>query len=165
MSRVRSSSRCSMRLSRSSWPTGRTTPIVRPAALSGIGARGGLILAARLAGYHLGLRRGGVELRARRTLLGGPDRVAVLVVVLVLAGDGVLELAHARPELPAEAGEPLGAEDDEHDEEDDPQLERSDARHTRKCTAERPRADHHECRRASSLRDAPRHKALAPGGR
>src|SRR4051794_22003866 len=108
MSRVRSSSRCSMRLSRSSWPTGRTTPIRAPVALSGVGARGGLILPARLAGDHLGLRRGGIELGAGRTLRGRVHGLAIVVAVLVLAGDRVLELAHARAELPAEAGKPLG---------------------------------------------------------
>src|SRR3954451_4860016 len=116
MSRVRSSSRCSMRLRRSSWPPGRTTPIARPPLPSGIGAGGGLILPARLAGAHLGLRRRGAELGAGPTLLGGADRVAILVVVLVLAGDGVLDLAHARPELLAETGKPLRAKDDEPDE-------------------------------------------------
>src|SRR3954453_17729680 len=162
MSRERSSSRWSTRLRRSSWPTGRTRPVPgwRP---PGIGARGGLVLAARLAGDDLGLSGGRIELGRRRPLRRRLQ--PVVVVVLVLARDRVLELAHARPELPAQAGEPLRAEDDENDEEDDPQLEGSDARHTRKCTAEWARADQGERRRASSVREARRRKARGPDGR
>ena len=46
-----------------------------------------------------------------------PGRVVVvlMVVITVLAGDGVLELAHARAELTPERGQPLGTEDDQHD--------------------------------------------------
>src|SRR5215217_8703802 len=107
MSRVRSSSRWSMRLRRSSWPIGRTTPIEgqRRRGLR-IGARGGLILAACFARHDLGLSRGRIDLCARRTLRRRGDRVAlvlVVVLVLVLAGDRVLELAHARAELPTQA--------------------------------------------------------------
>src|SRR4051812_42190138 len=152
-----------MRLRRSSWPTGRTTPMAR-AALSGVRARGGLVLPARLAGDDFGLGRGRVELGGRRALRGRLDLVPV-VVVLVLARDRVLELAHPRAELPAEAGKPLRAEDEEDDQQEDRQLEGSNARHTRKCTAECRRADHPELQRASSLRDAPMRKARGPDGR
>src|SRR4051794_4047486 len=98
MSRVRSSSRCSTRLSRSSWPTGRRRDIAarRPRS-GGVRARGGLVLRARLAGHDLGLGGGGVEVLVAYRLVA--THVLVVVVALVLAGDRVLELAHAGPEL------------------------------------------------------------------
>jgi hypothetical protein len=43
------------------------------------------------------------------------------------AGDRVLELAHARPELATEARQPLGPEDEEDDDEHDDELGRPDA--------------------------------------
>src|SRR3954468_14429024 len=86
--RVRSSSRCSTTVRRSSWVTGFSLAM---------GARFGLQL--------------------------------LVFLVLVLAGHGVLELAHAAPQRAPQAGEPLGPEDDEHDDEDDDQLEWADVRH------------------------------------
>ena len=55
---------------------------------------------------------------------GGDRPRAVVVGVLVLAGDRVLELAQARAERVAQAGQSLGAEDQQHDDEDDDELER-----------------------------------------
>src|SRR6185436_6629179 len=104
---------------------------------SGIGARGGLVLPARLAGHDLGFGRGRVDRGLLGAVGGLAERVAILVVVLVLAGDGVLELAHPGAELTAQPRKALGAEDDENDEEDDPQLERSDARHATNVLPER----------------------------
>src|SRR3954451_3671842 len=108
MSRVRSSSRCSMRLSRSSWPIGFATAI-RPGGLR-VRARGGLVLPARLASHDLGLRGRAIELRPPVRPRGLAERVAVLVVIVVvaaLARDGLLELAHAGAELAAQTGQPL----------------------------------------------------------
>src|SRR3712207_8719438 len=48
----------------------------------------------------------------------------LVVLVTAAAGDGVLELAHARAELAAEPRKALGAEDQEHDHQDDDQLGR-----------------------------------------
>src|SRR5689334_24895203 len=107
MSRLRSSSRWSTRLSRSSWPMGRRRRLKRaPECGSGVRARGGLVLRARLARHDLGLRGGAIEM-----LLAHGRLLAALVAVLVLAGDRVLELAHARAELPSEPRQALGAED------------------------------------------------------
>src|SRR5919201_1839690 len=121
MSRLRSSSRCSTRLSRSSWPIGRRRLKRAPGWRSGVRARGGLILRAALARHDLGIGGRTVEL-----LLAHGRLLATLVAVLVLAGQRVLELAHARAELAPEPGQALGPEDDEHDEQDDPQLEGAD---------------------------------------
>src|SRR4051794_23132631 len=107
ISRLRSSSRCSTRLRRSSWRIGRrvvATP--RPALLALLGDD---------------LVRGG----RRRLLLGAAERAGVVVLVR-LAGDRVLELAHARAELAAEGRQSLGTEDQKHDPEHDQQLEGPD---------------------------------------
>src|SRR4051794_13116924 len=97
MSRLRSSSRCSTRLSRSSWPIGRRRLKRAPGWRSGVRARGGLVLRARLARHDLGLGGRAIEvLLAHGGLLLAHGRLlAALVVVLVLAGQRVLELAHA----------------------------------------------------------------------
>src|SRR3954447_17243127 len=63
------------------------------------------------------------RLRHLRTLIGA----LVLVFVLGLAGQRVLELAHARAQGAPQAGQPLGPEDDEHDQQDDRELWDSDA--------------------------------------
>jgi hypothetical protein len=79
-----------------------------------------------------GLRLLGALVRDGLCRRGGPHDLArsvvvVLMVIAVLAGDGVLELAHARAQLPAEGGQPLGAEDDQHDDEHDHEFEWADA--------------------------------------
>ena len=56
-------------------------------------ARGGLVLRARLTRHHLGLGRR----RDRAPVDGRPASASGFVVVLVLAGDRVLELAHPGP--------------------------------------------------------------------
>src|SRR4051812_18302918 len=107
ISRLRSSSRCSTRLRRSSWRIGRRVVATPRAAL--------------LALLGDDLVRGG----RRRLLLGAAERACVVVLVR-LAGDGVLELAHARADLAAEARQSLGPEDQQHDPEHDQQLEGPD---------------------------------------
>src|SRR6478752_3081868 len=117
--RVRSSSRCSTIVRRSSWPTGRirdgVAVAIRPCSVL-FRARSGLVLRTRLTADDLGLGDRGLDGLAAV----GRAAVVVLVVVLrALAGDRVLELAHAGAELTPESREPLGAEDDQHDEQDD----------------------------------------------
>src|SRR5437773_1764474 len=120
MSRVRSSSRCSTMLSRSSYPTGRRRAMPPRTAQPGLrlGARGRALLALPVGRHDLGLV--GRVLERRRGALG--RLVVVAAVVLVLAGDGVLELAHPRAELAAEARKALGPKDEQHDHEDDHEL-------------------------------------------
>src|SRR4051812_40222368 len=125
MMRVRSSSRCSTRLSRSSWPIGRmrrATEGGAPTPLGGVGGLGG-------AGGRRLLVRRGRDGRGRRDgggLLGVP---LLELLVVVVAGHGVLELAHAAPERAAEVGQPLGPENQEHDDQDDDDLDGADVRH------------------------------------
>ena len=70
---------------------------------------------------------GGRELRC--------EAVVHRLVVVVLAGDRVLELAHALPERPAHLGQPLGPEDEQDDEEQDQDLPDTDAEgHGPNCT-------------------------------
>src|SRR3954468_8358658 len=114
-------------LRRSSWLTGRTTPI-RPAG-SGIAVRGGLVLATGLARDDLGLGRRGVELGRGRTLGSRRVELVGIVVVLALSGHRVLELAHAGSERPPELGQLLRSEDHDGDDQDDHQLEGSDVWH------------------------------------
>src|SRR4029453_4849740 len=68
-----------------------------------------------------------------------PERVPrpglLLVVVGPPAGEGLLELAHAGPELPPQAGKWLRTEDQEHAAEQDDQLEWSDVGHGAKGTS------------------------------
>src|SRR4051794_24569591 len=59
----------------------------------------------------------------------GLDRGALVVVVLGLAGERVLELAHALAERLAHLGQALRAQHDEGDGEDDDELHRADVRH------------------------------------
>src|SRR5207302_10270407 len=67
--------------------------------------------------------------------LAGRDRGRLLEVALlqlllvVLAGDRVLELARPTPQRPTQVGQPLGPEDQEHDYEDDDDLNGADVRH------------------------------------
>src|SRR4051812_41778315 len=111
MSRDRSSSRCSMRLSRSSWPTG-----LRSAVDAMRGPLGALV-------DVLGRRRRvGLAGRLRRRDL----RRLVVLVVLGLAGDAVLELPHPRAQLLAQARQSLGPEDQQDDEQYDAKFEGSD---------------------------------------
>src|SRR3954451_13210081 len=63
------------------------------------------------------------RLRHLRALIGA----LVVVCVLGLAGQRVLELAHAGAERAPQPGQPLGPEDDEHDQQDDRELWDSDA--------------------------------------
>ena len=91
-----------------------------------LGVSAGASFGASLAIVALGGR--GLDLRRLGGLRGLAERVRGLVV-LVLARDGVLELAHAGPELLPQAGEPLGPEDEEHDHQDDGELQRSDRGH------------------------------------
>src|ERR1700754_2181293 len=93
MIRTRSSVRCSTRLSRSSCPICR-----RAAAMLSRYA-----LTRRALADDLALERGRlgrVGLGERRADVG----VFLVVVVVVLAGDRILELAHAGAELAPEAG-------------------------------------------------------------
>src|SRR5215212_7580906 len=53
--------------------------------------------------------------------------VVLMVVITVLAGDGVLELAHPRAELAPERRQPLGTEHHQHDDEHDHEFEWADA--------------------------------------
>ena len=88
----------------------------RRSAGSGARGRAGRCLVGRGGGLvGLGLR----QLR----------RLVVLVLVLVGARDGLLELAHAGPQLLAEPGQALGPEDDQDDQQDDADFERSDVGH------------------------------------
>src|SRR4051794_18927305 len=94
ISRTRSSVRCSTRLSRSSWPTGR-----RADAMAGRRA-----VSARRALAHVAFHGGGFALGPPERSRGlGPAAVArgrvADLVVAVLARDRVLELAHAAAEL------------------------------------------------------------------
>src|SRR3954447_1632305 len=122
ISRTRSSVRCSTRLSRSSWLTGR-----RADAMAGRRA-----VSARRALAHVAFHGGGLVLGApgRGRCLGtaavARGRLAALVVA-VLARDRVLELAHAVAELLAQPRQALGAEDEQHDHQHDDQLSGSDA--------------------------------------
>src|SRR5215207_2849692 len=79
-----------------------------------------------------------LALKRRPLALGATQRLldllallrALLVLVLVrlgLAGQRVLELAHSGAQRAAQAGQPLGPEDDEHDQQDDRELWDSDA--------------------------------------
>src|SRR5438270_374620 len=121
MMRVRSSSRCSTRLSRSSCPIGRmrlgTTRGVRK-PLAGV---------SRVCGSPrtLVVRGGGRDLRGGL----GPRLLELGLVVLVLPGDRVLELAHAPPERASQVGQALRSEDQKHDYEDDDDLEWPDVGH------------------------------------
>src|SRR4051812_18766495 len=104
MSRVRSSSRCSTRLRRSSCPIGRiffATATGRPAPLRrGVGSS--RRLSPRL---FVGGGRGRHGGRRDRRRLRGPRLLELLVVVVALAGDGVLELAHPLAERAAHLGQ------------------------------------------------------------
>src|SRR6478609_7073094 len=118
--RLRSSSRWPTSVSRSSWPTGRRAVAMLlscgyPAGSgSGLGLRGALV-------SH------GVGRRGRPHDLTLTVVVVLMVVITVLAGDGVLELAHPRAELPPERRKALGTEDDQHDDEHDHEFEWADA--------------------------------------
>src|SRR4051812_33833688 len=123
--RVRSSSRWSTTVRRSSWPTGRClrSTGVRPGgpALRGVrclGAVGGGGLVGRGRGHALGgVRRGRGEAGH------------LVIVVLAVAGHGVLELAHAAAERTTELRQALRPEDHEHDQQDDCNLWQTDAGH------------------------------------
>src|SRR5947199_772176 len=104
MRRARSSPRCSTRVASSPWLRRRGS---RGTALG----RGGVVLAR-------GCRRS--RLRRLRQLRSG---------LVVLAGDGVLELPHPAPERAADLGQPLRPEDEQRDDEDDDQTGDSDLRH------------------------------------
>src|SRR3954453_2198240 len=71
--------------------------------------------------------------RARGSLISGArvslELLSFLVLVLVVAGHGVLELAHAGAERLAEPGKALRPENHEHYDEDDDQLKWADVRH------------------------------------
>src|SRR5215210_6726247 len=121
--RLRSSSRCSTSDASSPWPSrrgSRTTAIACPArrlwrVVALDRRRGG------------SCRRGG-GLGGRRGQLDRPRRH--LLVVVVLAGDRVLELAHPFAHRAADLRQALGAEDEEqHDREDDQLRESDEARH------------------------------------
>src|SRR5262249_17792593 len=129
MIRTRSSVRCSTRLSRSSWETGRSLRAMEPQMTRAL-ARGTLAddLALERSLLALGAPERGLDLAP----VGGAVRAALavlVVVVLVLATDRVLELAHPRTELLAQAGQALGPEDQEHDHQNDDQLHGSDVGH------------------------------------
>src|SRR5829696_6752139 len=94
--RLRSSSRCSTTDSRSSCEIG----LMRRMRALALG-----LLLGRLGGDWLGLLG---------ALLGGGRQL-----VLVLAGHRVLELAHTPTQRTPEIGQPLGPEDDQHDDQDD----------------------------------------------
>ena len=137
-------------LSRSSWSIGRITGtawpsrqrarLARPAISRRCGSRRSARAARRRSRPRCSSSAGG-------DLLGRPASSRALLalaaegslgassssslVVLVLAGDRVLELAHPAAELPPEPGQPLGAEDEQHDHQHDRQLEWSDGRHGR----------------------------------
>src|SRR3954471_17655258 len=74
--------------------------------------------------------------RGYRPVLGGPgplllalDRGALVVVAVGLAGERVLELAHALAERLAHLGQLLRAQHEQGDDEDDDELHRADVRH------------------------------------
>src|SRR5690349_7158901 len=121
--RTRSSVRCSTRLSRSSWPTWRNAvAMVRRCGY----------LAGRALAHDLALERRLLALGTAESRLGGPAVraiVFVVVVVAALAADRILALAHSGAELLAQAGPPLGAEDEEHDHQNDDQLHGTDVGH------------------------------------
>src|SRR3989440_4232194 len=90
MIRVRSSARCSTRLRRSSWPTGRmrrATASGGRAPLGGVGGLGG-------AGGRRLLVSRGRDGRGRSDGSGLLGVVLLELLVVVLAGHGILELAH-----------------------------------------------------------------------
>src|SRR3954447_2855468 len=121
--RTRSSVRCSTRLSRSSWPTWRSAvAMVR---------RCGYLARSALAN-DLAFERRLLALGAPQRRLGlAAIRAVVIVVVVIaaLAADRLLELAHSGAELLAQAGQPLGAENEEHDHQNDDQLHGTDVWH------------------------------------
>ena len=94
-------------------------------------------LGARTLGDDLAVDGRGVLVRAPQRSVGlaaggrassSPRAVVVIVVVVAgLAGDRVLELAHARAERPSETGQALRPEDHENDHQDDEQLWGADA--------------------------------------
>src|SRR3954467_6023409 len=90
-----------------------------------MGGRGALLAV----GDDLAVERRRLALRATQRLLDLRPLLGarLVLVVLALAGQRVLELAHPRSEGTAQAGQPLGPEDDEHDQQDDRELWDSDA--------------------------------------
>src|SRR4051812_39628649 len=138
INRLRSSSRCSTRLSRSSWPIGLMLMPAAPVRGRARGpgsrppARRRLVPLARRGPRHVRLRRERVSGLGAHELGATPGcRRVVVLVVARLAGDRVLELAHAAAELLAEAGKPLGTEDHQNDDQDDDELEGTDVGHLR----------------------------------
>src|SRR5205807_4455251 len=122
--RERSSSRWSTRLSLSSKPIGR----MRFATAT----RRGLLGRVRRVSGARGPRRLFLGLRLRRhrrSGLGARLLELGMGLVLVLAGDRVLELAHSAPERLPEIGQSLRPEDQKHDDEDDDDLEWADVGH------------------------------------
>src|SRR5687768_13330416 len=116
MIRVRSSSRCSTSVRRSSWPTALTRAMERGSA--------------SLLGDYLALEgvvRSGVRPLARALELA--DLLVIVVVVLAVAADRAAELADAAPHRASQLGQALGPEDDERDDQDDDQFEWSDIGH------------------------------------
>src|SRR5689334_18324015 len=97
ISRDRSSSRCSTTLRRSSWVIGLMRGTARGCYVRSRLGVGGLRLARGAGGLRL------LVGRRRRDVLGGrrlDDLALVFVIVVVPAGDGVLELAQAAAERP-----------------------------------------------------------------
>ena len=70
------------------------------------------------------------DARATASTLRRSSSCIVVVTALVRTRDRLLELAHAGAELPAETRQALGAEDDEHDRQDDGDLQGSDVGHS-----------------------------------
>src|SRR5882757_6407368 len=120
--RWRSSSRCSTRLSWSSWETARTRRGIPPASAVFVVDHLGLGRLDRDGGRLLLDRSGGRLRRADRLHVV----VIVVVVVLVLAGDRLFELANPFAEAVSQLRQAFGTEHDQSDDEDDDDLEGAD---------------------------------------
>src|SRR3954453_18431354 len=119
-------------LRRSSWETGRTTPI-RPAAQespceAGWSSRRASPVTTSDSDAVGSSSRGGGGGAAGGAGGGRVERVGILVVPS-LSGHRVLELAHPGSERPPELRELLRADDQDGDDQDDHQLEGSDVWH------------------------------------